>query len=190
MDKVRVLHTIEEIKALSDPYRYKILNCFYEINKPATVKQIADKLGEIPANIHYHVKKLEKFNILSLHHTEEIRGIVAKYYIPTAERFEIECTEDIDKTASTLMLGETQRIVSKLYDDSKKNFLNQIKENSFLKHGDKRRGNITLEEVYLTEGEMLEFIQYVDDFMQKHKIKGGSLEKRKYHCFFSVVRVK
>lgn len=59
------------------------------MKKPATVKQIADKLGEVPANIHYHVKKLEKSNIVSLDHTEEIRGIIAKYYKPTAERFEI-----------------------------------------------------------------------------------------------------
>ena len=80
MDKVKVLRSLEEVKALSDPYRFKILNCFYEMKKPATVKQIADKLGEVPANIHYHVKKLEKFDIVRLHHTEEIRGIVAKYY--------------------------------------------------------------------------------------------------------------
>lgn len=82
------------------------------MKKLATVKQIADKLGEVPANIHYHVKKLEKFDVVRLHHTEEIRGIVAKYYKPTAERFEIQCTEDIDKAARTLILGETQRMIS------------------------------------------------------------------------------
>lgn len=190
MDKVRVLHSIDEIKALSDPYRFKILDCFYEMEKPATVKQIADKLGEVPANIHYHVKKLEKFNILAMDHTEEVKGIIAKYYMPTAERFEIKCNEDVDKAAKTLMLGETQRMVSKLYDDSKETFLNQLGNNPFLKRGDKTRGNVTLEGAYLTEKEALEFTQYINDFLDKHKAEDAGSLKMKYHCFFSMIKIK
>lgn len=188
MDKVKVLCSLEEVKALSEPYRFKILNCFYEINKPATVKQIADKLGEVPANIHYHVKKLEKFNIIELDHTEEIRGIIAKYYKPTAERFEIKCTEDIDRTAKTLMLGETQRMLSKLYDDSKETFLNQLIENSSLKQGDKRTGTITVEDVFLTEEEAIEFTKYINDFLNRHKALEAASKKIKYQCFFSIIR--
>lgn len=185
MDKVRVLHSIDEIKALSDPYRFKILDCFYEMKKPATVKQIADKLGEVPANIHYHVKKLEKFNILTMDHTEEVKGIIAKYYMPTAERFEIKCNEDVGKAAKTLMLGETQRMVSKLYDASKETFLNQIG-----KHGDKTKSNVILEGAYLTEKEAIEFTQYINDFLEKHKAEDADSLKMKYHCFFSIIKIK
>ena len=41
---VKHLKTLEEIRAIST-YRYKILNCFYKIGEPITVKQLADELG-------------------------------------------------------------------------------------------------------------------------------------------------
>jgi Predicted transcriptional regulators len=90
MEETKELNTVEEIKVLSDPFRYKILNCFYKVGVPSTVKQIADNLGEVPAKVHYHVKKMEKTGILILTHTKEVNGIVAKYYEPTAKRFEIK----------------------------------------------------------------------------------------------------
>ena len=93
MKDVKHLKTLEEIRAISDPYRYKILNCFYKIGEPITVKQLADELGEVPAKVHYHVKKMEKAGLLTLVHTKEINGIIAKYYEPTARHFRIEGKE-------------------------------------------------------------------------------------------------
>ncbi len=42
-------------------------------------------MGEVPAKVHYHVKKLESAGILKLQHTKEINGIVAKFYQPTVD---------------------------------------------------------------------------------------------------------
>ena len=43
-----------------------IMKQYYKLGKPATVKQIADEMNEVPAKVHYHVKKLESVGILKL----------------------------------------------------------------------------------------------------------------------------
>ncbi|PQP89629.1 helix-turn-helix domain-containing protein, partial [Paenibacillus sp. AR247] len=55
--ETKELSTIEEIRIYSDPYRLKILSCFQKADQPMTIKDIADKLGEVPAKVYYHAKK-------------------------------------------------------------------------------------------------------------------------------------
>ena len=74
------LKTDEEVKIAWDPYRLKILSTFRLSKEPLTVKQVADRMGEVPAKVHYHVQKLIRIDMLELIKTETIRGIVAKYY--------------------------------------------------------------------------------------------------------------
>lgn len=93
MKNVKVLTTLDEIKSFSDPYRIIIMKHFFRLKRPATVKQIADEMGDVPAKVHYHVKKLVASGLLKLNHTKEINGILAKYYEPTAKMFHIENQE-------------------------------------------------------------------------------------------------
>lgn len=186
MDEIRILSSLEEVKALSDPYRYRILNCLYEMKEPATVKQLADKLGEVPAKVHYHIKKLEKHDIVMLDHTEEIKGIIAKFYKPTAQHFEIKCSSDLDKSAKALMLGETQRMISEMYENSREIFIKQFEKNSELKQEDKIRGIVSADELYLTEEQAAEFQLYLQRFFQMHKKEVVDENKKKYYCFFSM----
>lgn len=90
MNSVMNLTTLEQIKAYSDPYMLKIITYLRNNQESATVKEIADFFGEVPAKVHYHIKKLEKAGILELVKTKEIKGIIAKYYYLTAESFNIE----------------------------------------------------------------------------------------------------
>lgn len=88
MEKEKVLTSLEEIKVFTDPFRMKILFALDE--EPLTVKQLADRLGEVPSKVHYHVKELERIGVLEIVDKKEKAGIVEKYYFPTAERFKIE----------------------------------------------------------------------------------------------------
>ncbi len=58
MAKVRKISSDEEIKIFSDPYRMKIINAYIKAGKALTVKGVADLMGEVPAKVHYHVKKI------------------------------------------------------------------------------------------------------------------------------------
>lgn len=100
MKEFITLKTMKEIKIISHPMRMKILKQYYGFSKPATVKQIADHMHEVPANIHYHVKKLVEIGVLELDHTEVVNGIVAKYYLPTAQTIKIEDDESAFKPGS------------------------------------------------------------------------------------------
>lgn len=114
------LKTMKEIKIISHPMRMKILKKYYGFEKPATVKQVADHMGEVPANIHYHVKKLIEIDVLTLDHTEVINGIVAKFYKPTAHTIKIE---DDDQALDKNRISEYDVLVSNFFDENKKSFL-------------------------------------------------------------------
>jgi predicted transcriptional regulator len=66
LDKIKELTKLDEIKAFSVPYRMKILDCMYSFKAPATVKNIADRMGETPAKIYYHIKIMEDAGIVHL----------------------------------------------------------------------------------------------------------------------------
>jgi len=86
MKDVLVLDDLEKIKAISQSYRLKILKCF-EGEKPATVKQIAEKMNEPHAKVNYHIKVLYQAGILQLVGEKVKQGIVEKYYLPSAKTF-------------------------------------------------------------------------------------------------------
>jgi DNA-binding Lrp family transcriptional regulator len=192
LDEVKLLKTVEEIRALSDPYRYKILNCFYKNGEPITVKQAADELGEVPAKVHYHVKKMEKAGLLILVFTKEINGIIAKYYEPTAHKF-IFASEETEGLDNSLRLGETLKVVAQLYDESKKTFLEQAS----LYHNDveTKKLNMTsvsLENIFLTDKEAEDVIKYIENLMARStkKQKAEEPDINEYHCFFSIIKTK
>lgn len=183
LDK-KSLTTLEEVKAFSDPYRLQIIGCYKNIGKPATVKQIADTLKEVPANIYYHVKKLEKFGILKLSYTEEIKGIVAKYYELTAHKFSIEYSNMKD-VSDELINSESKKMIINIYEDSKNQVLDILeKENNNLEKNE-MTGQLYLENVYLTKKDALELCEYISNLCEKNK--GKSKEKQRHHLFFSLI---
>lgn len=184
-----MLTTLEEIKVFSDPFRYKILMCFYRKKQPATVKEIAVALNEVPANVHYHVKKLEKAGILQLVYTKEINGIIAKYYEPTAEVFDINYPDEIAAANKQLILSEKKQFLTQIFDESKNIFIEQTA--GYPKSDNEHNGTISMEDLYLTKDEAKEFEEYIKNFMDKYSSKTKASEQlNKYHCFFTIVEMK
>jgi len=79
IDEVLVVKSLEQIKALSSPYRIKIIEAFE--NKPASAKDISKKLGEPHGRVNYHIKTLAGVGILKLVEVQVKQGVVEKYYI-------------------------------------------------------------------------------------------------------------
>lgn len=188
MEESKLLSTIEEVKAISDPFKYRILMQYKKLEKPATVKQIADGLNEVPAKVHYHVKKMESLGILRLVYTEEIRGIVAKFYEPTAKNYEIKYSKELSDVNKKVMLAESGRLIGELYDTSKNTFLEQM-DKQLLKN-EKSKGTVMLNEILLTHNEENEFLLYIKEFVEKHSIKAEKdSEKHKYHFMISIAEL-
>lgn len=185
LQKTKDLSSTDQIKAISDPYRIRILTEFTIIGKPATVKQIADKMGEVPAKVYYHVKKLVKAEILTLQHTEIINGIVAKFYEPTATSFNIK-----DHMTEKVYVNESEKLIHNMYAYSEEIFLEQIRN----KNSSNFPGICSMENsLYLTESEAKEFEEYIINFMESHKAcKNASKSEQvnTYHTFFTFIKSK
>lgn len=78
MQEASIISDIEVAKLLMDPKRNKILD--YAADEPVTVKQLADRMGEKPSRLYYHVKKLEDAGFLLLVETKQQGNLIEKYY--------------------------------------------------------------------------------------------------------------
>lgn len=123
-----VLSTIEEIKVYSDPYRIQIMNTFRKQGRPSTVKEIADLMGEVPAKVHYHVKKLEKIGLLTLVSTREINGIIAKYYDPFEGEIHLRHEGEEDSPLKQVFQSETLKLLNEMYEQSRERFMKQASQ--------------------------------------------------------------
>jgi DNA-binding transcriptional ArsR family regulator len=79
------VNTPQQMKALADPIRHRILGIIQ--NRPATAKQIADRLKMSPGTIGHHLHALEAAGLAKVAARRMVRGIVAKYYTRTARIF-------------------------------------------------------------------------------------------------------
>ncbi len=58
------IESIEQLRAIADMLRLRIFEILQQ--KPMTVTQLGEELGEAPAKVHYHVRELEKLGLLRL----------------------------------------------------------------------------------------------------------------------------
>lgn len=180
---VKVLTTTEEIKIYSDPYRLRILHVFRRFGKPATVKEIADELGEIPAKVYYHVKKLEKIGLLTLVETKEINGIVAKYYAVFSGEINIGQKQIENAEVKDIVAAEHTSYLSELFDHHKSKYIEQKGENS----SSAQLFNRTL---YMTEAEVASLHAEIMKLCEPYFSKRKGIDKAGYDIFATVVQNK
>jgi DNA-binding transcriptional ArsR family regulator len=89
----------QQMKALGDPLRHKILGIIQ--NRPATAKQIADRLKTPPGTIGHHLQVLEAAGLAKVVARRLVRGIVAKYYTRTARIFNYNFPPDVTGSLPT-----------------------------------------------------------------------------------------
>ncbi|WP_054958276.1 winged helix-turn-helix domain-containing protein [Paenibacillus dakarensis] len=181
--ETKVLTTLEEIKIFSDPYRLQILNVFNKLDRPATVKEVSDEMGEVPAKVHYHVKKLEKIGLLSMVSTKEINGIIAKYYEPFSGEIQIKRQDEQNEpSANEMMRSETFKLLSELYEQNKERFFRQVS------NSEKPHARITSSPLYMTNEEAQAFFKEVTNMSKKYETKKKGEEYHRYEFFATIIR--
>lgn len=156
MKKEKILSTLEEIKVISDPFRFKILALFNQDsdNGALTVKQMSLKLNEVSSKVHYHVKELERIGILEIVETKEKGGVIEKYYLPTAEIFRVKKDIGIQAEAEYKQVGEN--LITAMYED--------YVEAMYQNNNDKRQLNYGM--TYLTDEEVEQLGELIAEFMK------------------------
>ena len=189
-DNIRVISTTEELKIFNDPYRLKIIRVYQKSEEPLTVKGCADLMGEVPAKVHYHIKKLLKIHILELDHIEVINGINAKYYKMPQKGFTISIKKD-DPTAMYQNLTQVHNMVERIFNDFREEFM---KSSSYAIENDLQEdsevGIISSDQLYLSSDEFKQLSEYIKNLYETHKEEREDRKKYTLITGLSILRDK
>ncbi|GGH29475.1 ArsR/SmtB family transcription factor [Paenibacillus segetis] len=174
-----ILTSLEDIRVYSDPYRLQIMNTFINMDRPATVKEIADELGEVPAKVHYHVKKLEKVGLLKLVSTKNIKGIIAKYYLPFDGEIQIKHA-DAELPVKKMIISESQNLINNIFEQKKAKFL------EFVGTSEKPFGQLADLTLYMTMEESEGLLKKIREMCAPFEEKRDDLAK--YDFFVSLAK--
>ena len=84
-----IIENVDALKMIADPLRLQIMR---NLDKPRTVKDLAERL-DIPATkLYYHVNQLEKHNIIRVVDTRIVSGIIEKHYQVAAKTYHVSRT--------------------------------------------------------------------------------------------------
>ena len=78
------LSELDQLKALGDPLRFRILEALAD---ERTTKQVAEEIGEKPTKLYHHVDALERVGLIKMTRTRRNRGTLEKYYQVVAFAF-------------------------------------------------------------------------------------------------------
>jgi DNA-binding transcriptional ArsR family regulator len=76
------LTTDEQLRAINNVTRHRILGVLRD--GPATITQLADKLGLAKGSSSYHVRLLERAGLVEVVSTRKVRGVTERYYARTS----------------------------------------------------------------------------------------------------------
>jgi len=115
MIPILTLTELSQLKALSVPIRAEIMMRLIE--NPFTGQMLSEKLGLSRAKIHYHLKELEKNNLIVLVRKEEKGGIIQKFYQSVARGFTpsaelLPHIEDINETSRQFLFQMAEKTKS------------------------------------------------------------------------------
>ncbi len=176
---VKEISDPNHIKLMVDEKRQEVLRVLRNQDEPMTVKQIADELGVKPANVHFHVKKLEEIDILHMVRTEEVHGIIAKYYEPTAMIFKLTCKE-LDPGTQMQVNMNFASAAEISFEKEKQKFI-EISQRG--QSGGKRLSN---SDIYLTREEFTELNDLIDGIIDKYRYQTNE-KQAIHHMFFSCI---
>ncbi|MDW8466393.1 MAG: winged helix-turn-helix domain-containing protein [Chloroherpetonaceae bacterium] len=117
MTDIYMLRKLEQVRAIADPLRIRILNVLCE--HTMTTKQVAELLGENVNKLYHHVETLEAAGLIKLVKTKKNRGTLEKYFQAVAKHFTLspvlfEVRLDDDDTSELTFSSALQATLTEL----------------------------------------------------------------------------
>jgi putative molybdopterin biosynthesis protein len=96
---------LQQLKVLGDAQRLAILRKL--MDRPATLSQLGEQLGESAAHVRHHLKALEEAGLVELSSTHPVRGFLEKYYRASEHAYLIQLTvlPEAAESQPALVLG-------------------------------------------------------------------------------------
>ena len=116
---------LETLKVISDPLRVQILERIglaSDAGRSTTVKQLSEDLDIPPTKLYYHIKLLERHELILVAETRVVSGIIEKHYQVRARRIRV----DLNISKNTEMdrdegLALTLSSIATMFDTAYKN---------------------------------------------------------------------
>lgn len=185
--KLLVLKTDEDVKMVFDPFRKKIVTTYLEKREPLTSKQIATIIDEAPAKVNYHIKKLVGYGTLVLDHTENINGILAKFYKCPYDNIVFRGADLSNKVylSQTGMIEDAFGKLSQKFRDDLHQHLELVAKS---KENAQRHLKAMIVHMYMTKEEQEEFLNEFEKLTEKYLEKDDS--KEVYSMLHTMARIK
>jgi DNA-binding transcriptional ArsR family regulator len=81
------IHSDEQLRAIASHMRHRILRVLRD--NPATITQIAERLGIAKGSSNHHVKVLAKAGLVRVVETRKVGGVTEQYYAMTGKTIEL-----------------------------------------------------------------------------------------------------
>ncbi len=167
-----VIDTLEQLRAIADPLRQRILDI--ALTQRHTSTQIAEILGESAAKVHYHVRELERVGLVRLVETRERGGILEKYYRAVARAITVSPSliQSMPKDEAFTML---QGFLDGINADSKRAFARQLevghRQSQF---------RLTKERLYLNDAELDAFSEALHALFERFDHRVPDTDQQEY----------
>ncbi|MFF6877073.1 MULTISPECIES: helix-turn-helix domain-containing protein [unclassified Streptomyces] len=76
-----------QLRAVSNLVRHRILRLLRD--QPATITQVAARMGIAKGSASYHMRLLEKAGLVAVVRTRKVRGVTERYYARTSSRIRL-----------------------------------------------------------------------------------------------------
>lgn len=170
------IETGEQLRAISDPLRRRLLEIFGD--EALTTKQAAIVMNEKPTKLYHHVDLLERTGLIELVKTRQNRGTMEKYYRTVARKLSIS-RELIEVSA-----GKVENSIAQMLAGAFEDSLEKIRiglDNDHLKApGAQNAVALLSSEVYLDEKQVNELVDLVQKWLLKKDVskkKGRQLHQ-------------
>ncbi len=115
LEEVLELTTPEQLKALGDVFRQKILRLL--LDQSATTNQLAEALGSPTSTTAHHLNVLTDAGLTQIVRTRQVRAITERYYGCTARTYiSISSTPDTDREPGIQLLQQMLKEVASSQD--------------------------------------------------------------------------
>jgi putative molybdopterin biosynthesis protein len=85
MGQVKTIHSLDQIKILSDPRRLAILRLL--MDRPSSITRLARAMGESPAWVKHHIQPMLNTGLIELSHMQKSGKATEKFYRSRADAF-------------------------------------------------------------------------------------------------------
>ncbi|MEZ5427264.1 MAG: helix-turn-helix domain-containing protein [Pyrinomonadaceae bacterium] len=161
------LNSSDQLKAIADPLRRRLLEAF--AREPQTTKQVAAVIDEKPTKLYHHVDLLEKAGLLKLVETRQNRGTIEKYYQAVAGKFVVR-KELVEIGSGT---AETENFLIKALEETTANLRESIEKKLVGKNDSEEAIVLMNSQVRLSAEQVGEFSDLIHDWIKENTSAGS-----------------